>query len=453
MPDQYGRPTIADGLQVAQAFNWAQENEAKNQDRRTAAEAYQVADAMANKKDTSNFTPQARFAGAKLYWDSKLGELKTKSQEQLNTTQAMQQTMTRLDLNLKVAGERLRQYQLARSMGDDKRAKEIAIQLNNENMYNGHYVKPNTESGGYDVTTWGGKTEKIDDMPITQVDQLLGAYFNKPYDEIMQWQMGAEQLRRQKNEEILARAEPWINDKTGQIIYKIPAGIWAPDGQPRDAHFVDDPMAQRELTPEQTKGFTKLDVASKKAAVMGAQKEMNKPGAPINPDMVVQSGGQTGLIIPGEGGKPAAFTPIQGGAGKLSIPKGKAASEKSSYDLKVKQLETELMPFVEKGQSVIDPQTLAITNNGNNALKTAMSIVQKNEQDPKQLSDAEKKLLPNAQRAVAMYQQLSQMNAQSYGLQTQGGGEGGGLPAPAQIQDTIQGYMNKGRQMMTGGGK
>ena len=115
MPDQWGRPTMSDGLQIAQAFQWAKRNQEQDQDRRTDQEAMAVADAMAQKKDTSTFSPEARYKGAKLHWDQRFNELKAQTQEHLNSQAGMQEKMQALDMNLKMAQSRLQQYQANRS--------------------------------------------------------------------------------------------------------------------------------------------------------------------------------------------------------------------------------------------------------------------------------------------------------------------------------------------------
>lgn len=408
MPDQYGRPTFADGIGLASAINWTKENNRKDAERQTEQDAYKVADAMSNKADVSAFSPEARYKGAKLHFDNRFNEVKLATQEKLNSSAGMQETMTRLDMNLKTANERLRQYKMARQAGDDQAAKNIAIMMNNENMYTGRFIEG--KPGDYTVTTQGGEKLKIKDMPIEQVDQILGSYFDKPYEDIMKWQMSAEQYRRMTNEKIISQAEPFYNESTGQVIFKVPAGAWGPDGKPRGAFFVDS--QDKEIPAEQAKGFVKMSIAGAKAGIRKA----NAPET-IDPAKMVQSGGQTGLVMQSPGGQPS-FTPIKGGAEKITKP-GTATEANAQYNNMVKRLETELMPFIEKGSTAIDPETFQLTTSGRAAIQVAADIVQRAQADPNALKPQEKQFLQNAQQALAMYQGLSQGNAQAFGLQMQ----------------------------------
>jgi hypothetical protein len=426
MPDQWGRFSFSDGLQIANTVEYFKHENEREQEKKLNEDAYKVADAMSNKQDISGFAPESRYKGAKLYWDNNLNELRSKTQQMQLSNEGMQQKVNKLKLNLDEAGQRLREYKAARAAGDDKTARQIAMQINNENMYNGRYVQPSQgERGGYDVTNWDGSKQNIGEIPMDKIDAYLGAYFDKPPDEIMQWQMSAEQLRAQKNADVLSKAEPYINEKTGKIIYKVPAGVWGPDGKPRGSFFVDDPNAQSEVPPDQTKGFVKFSVASGKAG-LEASKTTTAKNKVINPTDIVTQGGKAGLVTQAGGG--AQFSPIQGGLDTSSLPaKTGQMNAGQTYNMNVKQLETELMPFVEKGKSAIDPETLEITNDGRNAIMSAIKLLEKNKENPTSLTQPEKSILPNAMRAVQMYQTLSEFNKKTFGLQ---GGEPQAAPAP-----------------------
>ena len=418
MPDRWGRPTFSDGLDIARTVQYFKNENERDIDRKTEQDSYKVADAIANKKDISGFSDEARFKGANLHWDTKFNEVRTKTREQLNTNAGKREQLLDLQLKRTSSGERLKVYKAARVSGNDALAKQLAVEINNLDMFNGRYIEgPERRTGetGYKVTNWDGSKQNFDDIPIEQIDQLLGAYFDKTEDEIMNWQLTAVQKRRQKNEEILSQAEPWVNEKTGQVIYKIPSGTWGPDGKPRGSFFVDGPMAQNELSPEQTKGFVKFSVATGKAGLEKTRKDIDRPNI-VAPGSVVTQGGKAGLITTGKEG--AQFEGIKGGLDTSSLPGKKGAMNASQqYNLSVKRLDTELMPFLDKGQSAIDPETLQITNDGRNALMNALSLAQKYEKAPDSLSSKEQALVNNAIRAMQIYQSLSEGNRQAFNLE------------------------------------
>ena len=423
MVDRYGRPTMSDGLRLATAVTFLKREGQRDADRMTNKQSFEVADALANQKDVSGYSPEARYKGAKMHGDTALTEGRAKAQELVLSNAGMQEKLNKLNLNLQQAHEKLRVYQSARASGNDALAKSLAVQISNEHMYNGRHIEgPERGEPGYKVTNWDGSVENVADMPIEQVDELLGAYFDKPQDEIMQWQLSGEQKRRQRNEEVLAKAEPYLNEKTGQVIYKVPAGLWGPDGKPRGSFFVDGPMAQNEIPAEQAKGFVKFGVAAGKAGLEAsktstkkARRDLALPKT-VAPGNIVTQGGEAGLLEATPKG--AKFQKIEGGLDISSLPGSKSTAKGASqaFNLKVKRLDTELMPFIDKGQSAIDPETLTITSDGRNALMNAIKLVQKAEDDPGSLTQQEEALLTNAARAVEIYQSISEENRQAFGL-------------------------------------
>jgi len=463
MPDQFGNFTIADGLNVFQGVQSIQNQQLREQElkhrqglednaeqraqarfgmqqeeyqrklaeqeqgRKIQEEAYKVAESIAQQGDVTQFSPEARYKGAQLYYQDKLGQIKTQNQEVLNSKYGMEETMARLSLNLKQAENRLHLYQAARAAGDNEAAKAIALKLNNENMYTGRYVEPTKD--GYNVTNQSGQEEKIKDLPIETVDQIIGSYFDRPQEEIMKWQFGAEQYRRQKNEEVLSQAKPYINEKNGQVIYRVPPGTWGKDGKPRPSFFAD---AQGNEVPEKaTSGFTpikeaglKADIRRKNAGAASAMANAQAAGArqqaseaaaerygrpePINPANVTTSqGGQTGLIMSGKNG--VEFQPVDAApaAGAKT-----ATNPAAAHNLAAKKLETELMPFSgNAGEPTFDPNTGQLTAGGNNALRAALDLVQRSRSG--QISPQEQALLPHALKAWQMYEAMNPSQGQT----------------------------------------
>ncbi len=90
-----------------------------------------------------------------------------------------------------------------------------------------------------------------------------------------------------------------------------------------------------------------------------------------------------------------------------------------------KDLDLVLKPFVTKGKPTLDPDTGEMTEAGENGLKVAFKLIYKNTADPESLTAEEKRLLPHAQRAQQVYDQISAAVSAGYG----------GRPAPAPGKD------------------
>lgn len=418
MTDRWGRPNFNDGAQLYQGLRMVKADQDAARQGAIEAEAYTVADTLAQTKgagDLSKFSPQAKYAGAKLYWSGKVDELRSKTQEHLLSQAGVQDKMSKLQLNLQEADEKYRQYRVARASGDETTARAIALSLNNENMYTGRYVEPGED--GYAVTGWDGKTEKVQDIPIEQVDQMLGAYFNKTPEEIMDWQLGAENFRSKSNYEKISQAEPLYNDKTGKVIYKVPPGVWGPDGKPRGAFYVDDPVSQNEVPAELAKDFVPLPAAVDIARI-GAQKESANASRSsanankvLNPANVVSApGGQQGLLMQQGGG--IGFKPIQGvpqapagEQGGLTLPRD-AGAEKSALELKKRNLDAALM-------AIPTPKNaMYMTGQDEGAIKLeyATDILRRSQEGG--LTPEEQRLIPAAQTAVQLYQEMVPQNQQ-----------------------------------------
>jgi hypothetical protein len=269
MPDRWGRPTFQDGFNIYRGLQMIESDNAERQNRKTEQDAYAVADLLGKNGDVSEFTPEARQKGSRLYWDNKLSQLKIQTQESLKSEAGRRDKMAKLDLNLKIAQQRMKDYGLARSMEDDARAKEIAMQLSNENMYNGRFIEKT--KGGYTATQWDGTKQSFQDLPIEEVDRLLGQYFGKSYDELMQWQLSAEQNRQMRNFETLQKAEAMYDKNGNPVGFKIPAGIWTPDGKPRGQHYVDL-TGEREISKKAASKWRTGEQLGVKLKVEGSKK-------------------------------------------------------------------------------------------------------------------------------------------------------------------------------------
>jgi hypothetical protein len=420
---------MQDGLQLAGAVRSIRREGERQEDRQTEKDAMEVYGLMESGKDTSGYSDAARYGGAKKFWDMDLARTKSATQEQRLSTASMQDRIMKHQLNLTEAKELLRMYKTARASGNDEAAKNIAMTISNKHMYNGKYFEKGKGSV-VKMVNWDNSEEELDfeTVDMEEVDRLLGTYFEKSDDEILRWQMTGDQSRSQRNENILSQAEPYINE-AGDIIYRVPRGTWGPDGKPRGAFFISHPGAKDVMADEDAKGYVKMDVAGKATDIKKKRKDLRKPDI-VTPGSLVTSGGEAAAVVSKGGG--LEVQPIKGDVDTASLPgSGKGASRaNAAYNLKVKRLDTELMPFMDKGQSAIDPETLSITNDGRNAYMNALKLKQKSDKDPDSLSPEEQALVKNAIRAVQIYQSISEGNKQAFRLKDAPGKPQASAPPP-----------------------
>lgn len=380
-------------------------------------EAFAVADLLSQDGDISDFSPKAKVSGARLHWDNLIKQGEAQRQKYLTSEAGMTDKLNKIKMNNVILNERWNQYNSLVKLGNIEGAKEVAMRMVNENMYNGYNVEKDGDDY-YLKSLAEGTKQKITDASIEEITQFLGGYMGMSQDQIMEHSITAEQWRAKKNAEILSQAQPMMNDK-GDIIYKVGPGTVDPvTGKYRGSFFVD--VAGNEVPKDKVKGFKEVDIAEKSVDVRTKERALKTPDI-VNPTGVVSQEGKPGLIT--QKGGDIKFEEIPGGLDTSSIPGGSgggggvSADEKRAFDLMVKRMETELEPFAEPGKQVIDPDTLEITHEGKNALRAAMKIVQKYQDDPKSLDKSEMELLNNAIRAVQIYQSISESNRRAFGLE------------------------------------
>ena len=426
MPDMWGRPTFDDGAKIAQGLMTIQNFENQQQNRQTEQDAYTVAESLAAGEDVSMFSDEARYKGAKLKFDQELKGLDKQIKEFQLSNEGRNQKMLELQ-DIDARSKRLfNQYQAARRSGNEDMARTIAHKFNNEVAYNGiHIPQSKLNKGKLSIVRAAtGQTEEISDLPIEQYDQMISGYMNVPQEEMMQRMLSGEQLRMQNNLKIISQAEPLINNK-GDIIYKVPAGTWdKKDSSVRGAFYIKDPTSQEEISPKKAKGYRPMDVAkgqaeidSKKASAASSRSAAAQ-NTIVDPKKIVSGKAdgmpQQGLVVQGRQGP--EFQQVKG-MPEPSEGLADPSKAKSAYDLQVKQLNTVLMPFNKTEAPIFEKGpdgNYQLAEGGHNALNAAWKLTQR---DPASLSPQERQLAPHANQAVQMYQQLTQQNAEAYGLE------------------------------------
>jgi hypothetical protein len=124
-----------------------------------------------------------------------------------------------------------------------------------------------------------------------------------------------------------------------------------------------------------------------------------------------------GLVVGGQGGKPAQFQPVEGVQGKLQVPGGglKPSEQKAAYELKLKRLDTALMPFKRPIQNTFNLQPSGdIATDIDNVVTTAKEILSKPQDS---LTDKERSVLPYAYQAVQLYDKIMAEDASVENLQ------------------------------------
>lgn len=415
MPDQWGRPTFDDGMGMVKGlyFMGAAEEQRKAQALKNESSAYAMwLDQKANAKEGEDLGPppevsnEAKFTGANLHWDSTIKKGLAESQKYIRAKEGM-------DLKIKNAQmvaaevEQLRSQFFAFASTDNLEGmKEIALKVGNL-VPNGYSIK--AEGDGYKATSQAtGESTEFKDMSKNEMLGYLGPFFNMSTEEMIQKSLTHAQWTQMQNYKLLEKGKPWQNT-AGDVVFQIPAGTIDPEtGDVRGEFFVD--MMKNELTPKEVKGY-------KPMSILETQAKIDKPvsAGDIVTRKTKEGATEQGLVM-----RSGAYRPITGTGGGEITGTGDITKTKAAYALKVKQLETELMPFVKKGKAVIDLNTLDMTTEGTEALTIAMNLLQKNEADPETLTSMERRLLPHAERAVQMYQSLSETGVENYGLQTKG---------------------------------
>ncbi len=113
-----------------------------------------------------------------------------------------------------------------------------------------------------------------------------------------------------------------------------------------------------------------------------------------------------GLSKP-EGASEAAKNMAQADKARLEISEikkggGKGSTKEALANFKT-TMEIALMPFVSKGKPVLNPETMEMTENGENGLKVARALLTKAKNTPNALTEADLANLQDAEEAVNLY--------------------------------------------------
>jgi len=387
--------TAQSGLQLLGGIATLDTLMRRNREERATNEAVAAADAIDRGQNIEGFSPAARQAGARIYWENQLRKAQAEREKHLSTEEGVKAKVATAALNTQQLGQRWNQY-LALKDVDPETAKKLAVKMVNENMYNGLNVERIAE-GGYSIRKLSdGTTEKVGEMTMDEITEFLRGYMGMGHEELMERTANAEQYRARKNAEAMAKGEVWFNKKNANdFIIRVPAGTIDPiDGQWRDEMFID-PVSKRIIPPEVAKNYAPSGVSKEVRERRESEAEIGLRQA------------QTGRLKQETAG--------------LRIGRADTAEEKRQYDLLAKQLENELRRFNKKipagaVMKSLPDGTFEFVTEAQNAINDAYDLARKYETNAFDLTLKEKEMLPHALRAVEMYEKLSDIGAQSYGL-------------------------------------
>jgi hypothetical protein len=428
MADRYGRFNVNDGLNLAQSFRRTRmvndalgEKEANREIEKKVYEglAWKEANPEGN-LPPEQFPPEAQFKIGQKLFEQKFNDFKLKNQEQLLSNAGRDEKIKEYqvrNLELKRLGDA---YYLARGTGNNDEARRIARQINNEHAgTTGIFtdIDPKRPNELLTRRQINGQEKYMPDLPITQYDELIAKITSMPEQDLMNMRLGFDSMRIKINEGIFSKAKPLINDK-GDIIYEIPSGlIDKTTGNVLGKMYVrssvfdaTDPKSSLPIDEETVRsgGFYSMEEYGAKKLVKSDKLDLEAKRADIDKkrqvspgDVVTTTEGQGTLT--NKGGK-LTLNKLSGGTIKKEV---KPSDKSELYKQSLKKLETDLMPFVEKGSTAINFDTGELTSGGNNALLKAQELIRK--QDSGQaLTPSEETNIKFAYRAVARHRQMSE---------------------------------------------
>lgn len=264
MVDRWGRPTFDDGMNIARSVMAIQGNMERKKDRKIEEDAFKGFNLLKKDPaaDLSGLDDKARYMAHKMLLDDRVSQTTAELKEMRKTTEGMKQAVQQMKL-LDAEDQRDKKIALsALSSGDEATFKKYARQIFNR-APNGLHVKE-AEGGKLVKTGLAGKAEEMDDLPVDQYKEMLGAYFEMDPQEKLQARIASKQIIQQHNQEIISNGEPMMNDK-GETIYRIPSGTRdIATGEIKDAFYLRSLDDQVPLTEKEIKGFKRMPKEVKK---------------------------------------------------------------------------------------------------------------------------------------------------------------------------------------------
>lgn len=262
MVDQYGRPTVDDGMNLARGLmqleSGMKAEKEKADQKKIESEAYKGLDMLSKnpKADLSGLSDKGRYMASKLFYDKRLSGINAQIKEKQLTNEGMQEVLNRARVQEAMDLQDKKNAMAAWAAGDTEKYKKFAHQIMNR-APNGLNVEMG-ENGKIKKTSFDGTMEEVDDIPIEQYHEMMGAYFNMSPEDRIKARIANSQIIQQKNQEIYSKAEPMF--KGGSVIYKIPAGLVDPvTGKQRGEFYIRDlDDKEKPLTDEERKGYKRM---------------------------------------------------------------------------------------------------------------------------------------------------------------------------------------------------
>ena len=246
-----------------QEANRAEEHKWKQEDRAKDQGAEEVAAALSNdpNADLSKYDPVTRFRGMGRLADQKQKEFRVSKEGMALEREKMAMSVQRVQ-NLG------KQYEVARSQGDDKGAEHIALTLLGHHARNGARSIEDLGNGKVLVKHLDGSKRELPKPSLKELDGMVRAYLADPKTHINQRLAEQEQIR-ENNARVIQDAQEWTNPQGQRIVAA--TGFIDPETRERKNQYLSE--NNEFLTEEQVKagGFKPTRVWEDRAKVEKAK--------------------------------------------------------------------------------------------------------------------------------------------------------------------------------------
>lgn len=357
--------------------------------------------------------------------EAREGRQKTSHEQR---TQLGKKQLESADLELQAKQDQARQKNFRRSVvvakalaenGDDEAAGALISQAYNKMVNNGDEVRLIFKKHKPDDKMWKDPKAKDANIlvlsknnglrPVKSVNDLIRAV--EPYADPDRF-FAYEQQERAKVDDLNAQEKPFRGKDNRLYVRKW--SLTASNGKQAEIvpYTGQEPMSQEEQKVRVVKGLV-----------------------------------EDGVITKEQGNVALGFSTAEAPSERIAAEKLKRQRQLEAldklgglkgeeyYDALKKKLGLLLTPFVGDGKQTIDTESYEMTTEGKNGLKEAEKLLSK---DATTLTDSEKRLLPHAQKAWAVYEQISEAVAPTKPVSKGGGKVPVGQMTQAQIDEAAK---------------
>lgn len=193
--------------------------------------------------DSSQYSDKEWVDGHALYQKSQLNDFQIKQKEYDLSDAGRKEKVSKIATRMMVSDDKLRSFQSLKTSGASKiNQGRAAAELINllPNGINTKVISGSEEEGNFQlkVINWSGEEEIVDinegniDPYLAKADQMFAAHFGETPQKRFEITASGEQMRRNRNGEILQEAitdeKALYKDSNGNIWYRVRAGLTDP---------------------------------------------------------------------------------------------------------------------------------------------------------------------------------------------------------------------------------